>query len=314
MTSEYERLAGIFAPEFRLERELPPAALGPVFLARAASGEPSRITVLSREVTRRMTAPERFHREMLRAGELSHSNLVPLLASGVTTGGDVYFVTAAPAGRRASDILAQGESVRAGDLGRMGAQVAHALAAAHRAGLIHAAVSPDRIFVDDDRARLSGLGVHAGLLAAGIPAADAVGLMGASPYASPEQIDGGNVGERGDVYALGATLYEMLTGKPPFGGRTTSVVMASVLADEPAVDKDTGVQQPGHVVDAVLRAIERAPDDRWMNALAFADALQAPPPAAGDAAHVPGKRSGCLPAAAALVATAGASYAWWLAR
>jgi serine/threonine protein kinase len=289
MPSEFERLSRTLAPDYRLEHELGPDPLGAVYRALATDDTPVTLTVLSRDLTRRMPTPERFLTEIQRAAELQHTSLLPILASGVSTAGDVYLATVDVSGRAARERFAQPGMVPAEALGRTGAAVANALAVAHHAGMVHGAVSPSRLFVDDDQVWLGGLGIHAGLLAAGLPPLEVNDLLGAAAYMSPEQLAARPLEARSDVYALGATLYELLTGKPPFGGRTTSVVMASVLADEPARPDPSGAQAPGQTVGAILRAIEKDPEDRWMSAVALLEPVAA--------AGAPGSRAGrgCLP-------------------
>lgn len=102
----------------------------------------------------------------------------------------------------------------------------------------------------------------------------------------------GNVpDEQSDIYSMGAVLYELLTGKPPYGGRTTSYVLASVLSDDAESDVASEVASP--IIDALIRAIERAPDDRWPNAAAFAGALE-DDIAAGKGSGAAASRRGCL--------------------
>jgi eukaryotic-like serine/threonine-protein kinase len=93
----------------------------------------------------------------------------------------------------------------------------------------------------------------------------------------------------------------LLTGKPPYGGRTTSYVLASVLADEEENGPGDGALP---AVDAIMRAIEREPDDRWQSAAAFAQALAAAIGSSREKPRVAGRRMGCLPAAAAVLVLA----------
>jgi serine/threonine-protein kinase len=138
-------------------------------------------------------------------------------------------------------------------------------------------------------------GLFAALRAAGITAIDIAHLLGFGSYLAPELRAGNGEGVRSDVFSLGATLYEALTGRPPFGGRTTSTVMAAVLADDGQPREQTG---PGQLRSAILRAIERDPDDRWPDAARFREALE---PVAAPALVAPTKRRGCLGGAAVAV-------------
>jgi len=181
----------------------------------------------------------------------------------------------------------------------IGGQVARALGAIHVAGMTHGAINSSRILVSGERARLSDFGLFAALSEGGLGALATTALLNDPGYSSPEARLGSTPDRRSDIYSLGASLYALLTGKPPYGGRETSYVLASVLSDEALESKDA---PPSPVVDALIRAIELAPEDRWPSATAFAAALatgststkpEAPPGAKG--------RRGCLPAAAALV-------------
>lgn len=114
---------------------------------------------------------------------------------------------------------------------------------------------------------------------------------------------------RTDFYSLGATLYELLTGKPPFGGRTTSYVIAAVLADEPASPEGDPLTK--RVTDTVLRAIEKAPEDRWSSAALFARALREEErpgtPITTPAVEAAQPRAGCMSVLAIAAAGLGAS-------
>ena len=243
---------------------------GTRYSATLRDGTPVDICVLAPSLSARIRDGGRFLETLERASRVRHPGLCELRAWRHTPGGLTYLVCSRvggpipPGGRGPDDIAA------------VGIPLARAVAAAHDQGFIHGAISVDRVSATPDGgAALGGLGLYQALRDAGLDARDALPL--ATPqYLSPEQHGGSSPTQRSDVYSLGAVLYELLTGKPPFGGRTTSYVMASVLSDS-EVDPETppaNVRQGiGPAVDAVLRAIERAPEDRWPSMAAFADAL-----------------------------------------
>jgi serine/threonine-protein kinase len=161
-------------------------------------------------------------------------------------------------------------------------------------------VTPDSLRFTRDGVRLETPGLAVALRAAGLPPAEAAALLDAAPYASPEFLSGDPLDATSDVYSLGATLFELLTGKPPYGGRATATMLAAVLAD----DAPRASRAGSSVAAAVLRAVEKKPEDRWRSAAAFAAALR---PRAGG-------RAGCLRrvgAAAALLGCAAYIILTW---
>ena len=175
----------------------------------------------------------------------------------------------------------------------IGIRVLAALASLHVAGLIHGRINARALYLTADGAVLADHGVYQALIGAGVPGPALLAAYGTSSHVSPEQVAGELADQRSDIYSLGATLYELLTGKPPFGGRTTSATLVTVLSDEEG-ERVGGAQTPGHVSRAILRAIEKLPDDRWESAEAFGRALTE-----GDTESGPPRRAGCLPAALA---------------
>lgn len=266
---------------------------GARFHAELSDGTPIVVTALSRELVRQMQEPAEFVRRLLEVGALAPVEMPRLRVADRTSEGLVYF--GCDAGETEPFQVA---SVSAVDVARAGAAVARALHAAHLAGLVHGAVSTERLARSDHATQLEGLGLVEALYAAGMTRSDATLEVTDAVYVAPEIIAGADPDARSDIYGLGAALYEILTGKTPFGGRTTSYVMATVLSDEEASASEEKASGP--VVDAILRAIEANPVDRWGDADAFARALDAGAGTSSGAGRA-SVASGCLPRAAAII-------------
>jgi serine/threonine-protein kinase len=128
-----------------------------------------------------------------------------------------------------------------------------------------------------------------------------------SSYLSPEELSGKTPSAQSEIFSLGIIFYELLTGKRPFGGRTTTMVMATVLTDDITSSTESADDDADRIVAAILRALEKDPADRWNSAAQFAAALR------GEAAtKQPTKFSsperGCLPTIVLLSGSAAAVH------
>ena len=222
--------------------------------------------------------------------------------AGTIPGTSVVWYAYEGVGVPASTRLSTG-TFSADEAAALGIAAANLLAERAPASGHHGAICPAVLIWDGSRARILDAGIARIALEARVPP-----LGGSGPYLAPEILVREKPTEHGDMYALGATLYELMTGRPPFGGRTTSTVMATVLANDHG-EATTAGEDSNHVVHAVLRAIEKDPADRWPTLATFAAALAGErpttPPKAG--AVVRPRRLGCLPAL--LAALAGACLA-----
>jgi serine/threonine protein kinase len=273
------------------------------FAATLPDGTPVVVLSLAPDISASIVSQDRFDAEFQRAAAVHHEGLVPPVAWGALSDGTLHCAYV----RVDAQDIAPG-SLTPAIVASAGARLARALGATHAAGVVHGAITATRIVFSRDRGVLLGdVGLFAALSEGGLGPEAAVELLSAPGYMSPE-VQGGQASDNSsDIYALGASLYELLTGKPPYGGRMTSYVLASVLSEEiegsepppEAVAKDLSTNP---VIDALVRAIERAPEDRWPSAEAFASALAAGTLPIEIAATK--KRRGCLPAAAVLVIAA----------
>ena len=299
--SDVDQLGSALAPLYQIHRHLGQALVGTAFDGSTGDGEACRIMVLPRDIREAMTEPGRFTRELERAGRFSHPGVLRSVGAGVPASDIGYFAFERPSGPSSRDTLSRARTLPAHEVASIGAALASTLASLHAEGLLHGLIVPELVFLPEKTAasevRLAGAGIFHGMVAAGVPATILAERMGLEHYLSPEQLAGTALDARTDVYLLGVTLYELLTGRPPFGGRTTSTVMVSVLADEPTKTAPGGIRAPGKTVSAILRAIEKDPSDRWPSIGAFGAALLEREHGEGQksATKRTARRRGCLP-------------------
>ena len=233
-------------------------------LGTGASGTVYRAIddVLGREVAiktlhaRGPSVEERFLREAKAIGTLVHPHVLSIFDAGVRDGTPYQVIEIAPGGSLR-------EHIRTGALApavvrRIGIQIARALAASHAAGILHRDVKPANVLaVADDRWKLADFGIarlpDSTLTATGM-------FLGSPAYAAPEALRGGMAGAPADVYGLGATLYEALTGSTPRGDRDLRAMFASL--DEPAPPLHERCAAPRTMTDAIMRALAKEPSAR----------------------------------------------------
>jgi eukaryotic-like serine/threonine-protein kinase len=153
---------------------------------------------------------------------------------------------------------------------RLGEEVADALDHAHANGVVHRDVKPDNVFLAaDGGAALGDFGIAVALDAADEPR----GPTGTPYYVAPEQASGREAGPPADLYALGATLYELICGRPPFTGSTPEEVIAQHIGTSPAAPSELAPGLPPALDLLLLRLLAKAPSDRPSSAAAVRDAL-----------------------------------------
>lgn len=215
---------------------------------------------------------QRFQREIQITSQLQHPHIVPLLDSGVVNG-LLYYVTPFIQGASLQAHMARGDATALETVVRIAGQVASGLDHAHRQGVVHRDIKPANVMISDGQAIVTDFGIAKALEVRADSDLTAAGaVLGTVPYMSPEQLTGGVVDARSDVFSLGCVTYELLAGRRPFTSPPGSYV--SPLARTPAPDlSEVRPELPAHVSYAVRRAMDDDPGRRFPSAGAFASAL-----------------------------------------
>jgi serine/threonine-protein kinase len=269
---------------YRIEREVGRGGMATVYLAEDLKHKRNvALKVLLPELAA-MIGADRFLKEIEVTANLQHPHILPLFDSGLaaTRDGDstrfLYYVMPFVEGDTLRDKLRREKQLGVEEAVELTRSVAAALDYAHRRGVIHRDIKPENVLLHDGQAMVADFGIALAVREAGGTRLTGTGLsVGTPSYMSPEQAMGDReLDARSDIYSLGAMLYEMLAGDPPFTGSTAQAIVAKILTESaPAVTR-ARASVPGNVGAAIHKALERLPADRFASAAEFADALTNP--------------------------------------
>ena len=220
---------------------------------------------------------ERFDREARAISQLTHPNICTLYDVG-HEGGVHYLVLEHLDGTTLESRLAAGPLPIADAL-RIAGEIGGALDAAHRAGIVHRDLKPGNVMLTKSGAKLLDFGLAktaAPVIATSglsmlpttppAPTITAQGaILGTFQYMAPEQIDGSEADARTDIFAFGCVLYEMLTGRKAFDGKTRAALLGAILKDEPAPVSQLQPLVPRALDRVVATCLAKEPDDRWQS-------------------------------------------------
>jgi serine/threonine-protein kinase len=215
----------------------------------------------------------RFRNEAIAAARLNHPNIVATYDTG-DDHGTAYIVMELVDGPTVRALLREHGTLPVREVIRIGIQVAEALEAAHRAGLVHRDVKPPNVLVPAaGPVKVTDFGIAK---ATGVDDLTRTGtVMGTARYLAPEQVNGRPADARTDVYALGLLLYEMLCGRIPFGGETdVATAMSRLTTSAPSIQTQRP-DVPAALDDVVHRCLARDPERRFASAADVRAALAA---------------------------------------
>ncbi|HEU4697783.1 MAG TPA: serine/threonine-protein kinase [Gemmatimonadales bacterium] len=318
MPDTLERLDAVLRGRYTLDREVGRGGMATVYLAHdLRHGREVALKVLRPELAAAV-GPERFLREIRILAHLQHPHILPLYDSGTFElpagpGGGAtvllpWYVMPYVEGESLRERLAREGPLPVAEAVQIAREVAGALAYAHARDVVHRDITPGNILLAEGEAIVADFGVARALTAAAGGNSEGGLVVGTPAYMSPEQASGAAVDGRGDVYSLGCVVYEMLTGEPPFTGRTVQVILARQQSEAPRALRSVRPQIPPALEGVVLTALAKLPADRFRTAADFARALAvaAPASASGEIVLTPVAAPPAPPAPPARPAAPGA--------
>lgn len=284
---------------YRLLRKIGEGGMGIVYQGEHVMlGRSVAIKVLHKRFSADAAYCQRFLHEARAVSQIHDPNVIDVTDFGLTADGSLYFVMEYFEGRSLSALIASGPLPLFRAIGIL-SQVSRALAATHRCGVVHRDLKPENVLMQTrsgrrDIVRILGEGADSRFIVEKEGTWDFIKVidfgvgrfqelaersdlvMGTPLYMAPEQIRGGEVDGRADIYSLGILFFEMLTGQPPFSGNEAHVICQKHLYEPPPLPRllrpDLRISQFAEAV--ILKAIAKNPERRYPTMDAFHDDLQ----------------------------------------
>jgi eukaryotic-like serine/threonine-protein kinase len=313
------------AGHYALARELGRGGMATVFLATDLKHDrPVAFKILHPDLAQTL-GPERFQREIRLAARLQHPHILTVHDSGETSG-HLWFTMPFVEGESLRERLRRERQLPLADALRVTREAAQALQYAHEHGVVHRDIKPENLLLTrDGNTLVADFGIARALGAAEDGLTQTGMSVGTPAYMSPEQATGDpTLDARSDIYSLGAVLYEMLAGEPPYSGPTVQAMLMKRLS-EPVPSVRSGRPAIPEAVDlAVRKSLAVVPADRYATAAEFAQALeQAVSATSGATAAVtpaaavqvkPGRRKRVTVVLAGAAVAVAALFGWWRLR
>lgn len=258
-------------------------------------GRAVAIKVLRRDLAEDAAFRTRFRLEAQSASRMAHPTIVRVFDAGedTETGADgrphpvPYIVMELVHGALLKDLIAQGP-IPTEDAVRYADGILEALEYSHRAGVVHRDIKPGNVMIPDSSSaagsqghearadvKVMDFGIARAVSDSSSTVAETTAIIGTAAYFSPEQAKGEPVDARADLYSTGVVLYELLTGRPPFRGDTPVAVAYQHVSETPIAPSEVNEDVPRGLDAVVLRALAKDPFQRFPDAAAFREALDA---------------------------------------
>ncbi len=279
---------------YEIQSPLGAGGMGEVYRARDTRLDRTvAIKILAPHLSSSPELKQRLEREARAISSLNHPNICQLYDVG-SQGGTDYLVMEFLEGETLAERLQRGV-LPLNEAAKIGVAVAHGLAVAHRQGIVHRDLKPGNIMLTKAGAKLMDFGLAkpaagGGTATAAAPLVSAArtlseasplsplttagAVVGTIQYMSPEQVEGKEVDARSDIFSFGAVLYEMLTGKRAFAGKSQLTVASAILEKDPDPISTLKPMTPPALERTIRKCLAKNPEERWQNASDLATQLQ----------------------------------------
>src|SRR6266849_4889388 len=262
---------------YEIATPLGAGGMGEVYRARDTRLERTvAIKILPAQFSSDPVRKQRFEREAKTISKLNHPHICVLYDVGHQDGMD-YLVMECVEGETLAKRLEKGP-LQLDQALKYGEQIADALDKAHRSGVVHRDLKPGNIMLTPTGAKLLDFGLAkpvaplasvatlTGAVTQSSPMTEQGAIVGTFQYMTPEQVEGKEVDGRSDIFSLGAVLYEMVTGKRAFEGKSQLSVASAILEKEPAPITTVKPLTPPALDRTIRKCLAKQPDQRWQSA------------------------------------------------
>ncbi|MBT8492284.1 MAG: serine/threonine protein kinase, partial [Deltaproteobacteria bacterium] len=278
---DQDPMVGLQIADYIIEDFLGEGATGRVYRARHARLERRKyaIKILLGDLAMDATMRTRFEHEAQAASRIDHPNLVGVHDFGQSDTGLFYIVMEFVRGETLADRIHRFGRLSAQETVYLCRALCNGLAHAHEQGLVHRDFKPENVVVLEQDGMLKPRILDFGLAIVQAPGESSArltatgGIVGTPAYASPEQICAGDVDQRTDLFALGVTMYEMLSGRLPFDGNIMEILVANANKKHPSIDERSGVKVHPELEAIVDRLMAKTASDRFATARELLAAL-----------------------------------------
>jgi serine/threonine protein kinase len=269
--AEPELLGTVVDDRYRIIELIGEGGMGKVYLAEHVEiGKRVALKVLHPSYSRMPDLVERFRREARAASKIGHPNIVDVTDSGTTADGSVYFVMEYLEGVELGSVIEREGAIDPARALKICGQICRALSAAHAQGIVHRDLKPENVFLitrdgatDVVKVLDFGIAKTTEAEAARERRLTSPGMaMGTPEYMAPEQAAGRPADARCDIYALGAIMYEMVTGQPPYSGDNFMEILTKKATQDPPPPTAIRPDLAPQVSDLVMQSMARNPDNR----------------------------------------------------
>jgi len=254
-----------FASRYEIIEELGKGGMGEVYRVEDKKiKEEVALKLIKPEIASDKRTIERFSNELKMARKIAHRNVCRMYDLGEEQG--IHYITMEyVSGEDLRSFIRRSRHLTIGTAVTIAKQAGEGLAEAHRLGVIHRDLKPSNIMIDrDGNARIMDFGIARSLKSRGITGAGV--MVGTPEYMSPEQVEGLEVDQRSDLYSLGVILYEMVTGKIPFTGKTPLSIAMKHKSEKPQDPSEVNPQVPEGLSRVILKCLEKEKEKRYKTA------------------------------------------------